>query len=92
MARSIASQETETVDRHAVAAALREIARLLAAERDNRFRARAYERAARAVESLENLEALVRAGRLTDVPGMVISPWMMPTFKPWPMELGFEPT
>jgi DNA polymerase (family 10) len=74
MARSIASQETETaaeaVDRHAVAAALREIAKLSAAEGDNRFRARAYERAARAVESLETFDALVRAGRLTDVPGI----------------------
>jgi DNA polymerase (family 10) len=74
MARSIASQETETdaetADRHAVAAALREIAKLLAAEGDNRFRARAYERAARAVESLETFDTLVRAGRLTDVPGI----------------------
>src|SRR4029079_9794139 len=50
-ARSIALKETETaaeaVDRHAVAAALREIAKLLAAEGNNRFRSRAYERAAR---------------------------------------------
>jgi DNA polymerase (family 10) len=63
MARSIASRETES-DRQAVAAALREIGRLLHAEGNNRFRARAYERAARAVESLTmDLGALVRGGR-----------------------------
>jgi DNA polymerase (family 10) len=58
-------------DGSAVADALREIGLLLEREGDNRFRARAYDRAARAVEALgESLGALVAEGRLTQVPGI----------------------
>lgn len=50
---------------------MREIGVLLEAEGDNRFRARAYERAARAVEALgDSLDTLVAEGRLTRVPGI----------------------
>jgi DNA polymerase (family X) len=50
---------------------LREIGLLLEVEGDNRFRARAYERAARAVEVLgDSLGTLVAEGRLTQVPGV----------------------
>jgi DNA polymerase (family 10) len=53
-----------------VANALWEIAGLLAVEPADRFRARAYQRAAGIVAALPNLHALVRAGRLTTVPGI----------------------
>jgi DNA polymerase (family X) len=62
---------TPTMDRRAVAAALREIAVLVAATPDNRFRAKAYERAANAVESLtQELASLVASNALTTVPGI----------------------
>ena len=76
MARPTQSQDTKSddpprADRHAVAAALREIAALLAAEGTNRFRARAYERGARAVEILTaDVAVLASSGRLTEVPGI----------------------
>jgi DNA polymerase (family 10) len=58
-------------DRLAVAAALREMGALLALDGGSRFRAKAYERGARALESLtSDLGTLARAGRLTDVPGI----------------------
>ena len=53
-----------------VAAALREIGGLLALEPGNRFRARAYERAAGVIAALPDVASLVRAGRLTTVPGI----------------------
>jgi DNA polymerase (family X) len=54
-----------------VARALREIGLLLEVEGGNRFRARAYARAARAVEALgDSLETLVAEGGLTRVPGI----------------------
>ena len=53
-----------------VAAALADIARLLALEPGNRWRARAYERAARIVATLPDLEARVRSGTLERVPGI----------------------
>jgi DNA polymerase (family 10) len=43
---------------------------LLALEPDNRFRARAYERAAGAILALPDVESLARAGHLTTVPGI----------------------
>jgi DNA polymerase (family 10) len=54
-----------------VASALREIATLLGLEDAARFKVRAYERGAAAVESLaEDVGELVRAGRLRRVPGI----------------------
>jgi DNA polymerase (family 10) len=58
-------------DRFAIARALREIAMLLEARGANRFKTRAYERGARALEAFAgDLDALVRERRLTDVPGI----------------------
>jgi DNA polymerase (family 10) len=54
-----------------VARALREIATLLGLEGAARFKVRAYERGADAIESLaEDVAELVRAGRLRGVPGI----------------------
>jgi DNA polymerase (family 10) len=59
------------MDRRAVAAALREIGLLVAVEPGNRFRAKAYERGANAVESLTTeLEPLIAAGTLAGIPGI----------------------
>jgi DNA polymerase (family 10) len=59
------------VDNAGVASALREIAALLAQEGASRFRIRAYERGAPAVEALsEDIAELARTGRLQDVPGI----------------------
>jgi len=52
-----------------IAAALREIATYLELEGE-RFRARAYVRAARSVEASQDLGRLVREGRLTELPGL----------------------
>lgn len=58
-------------DKFAVARALREIGLLLDIKGDNRFRARAYERGARAVEELrDDLETLVASHALTSVTGI----------------------
>jgi DNA polymerase (family 10) len=58
-------------DRFFIAAALREIGRLLQVKRENPFKARAYERAARALERLDaDFDALVRGRRLTEIPGV----------------------
>ena len=55
----------------AVPRALREMALLLEVDGANRYRARAYERGARAVEALgESFQALVAERRLTQVPGI----------------------
>jgi DNA polymerase (family 10) len=54
----------------AVAPILRAIGALVALEPGNRFRARAYERGAAVAAALPDLEAAVRAGRLTSVPGI----------------------
>jgi DNA polymerase (family X) len=54
-----------------IAHALREISRLLAAGGGDRFRMRAYRHGAQALESFEgDFEELVRAGRLTSIPGV----------------------
>lgn len=59
------------MDNAAVARALREIAALLALEDDGAFKARAYERGARAVEALsEDVAELARSNRLRSVPGI----------------------
>ncbi len=60
------------MDRHAVALALEEIATLLRLQGgDNRFRARAFATAARAVEKLEDdLVTLVSAGVVEQTPGL----------------------
>ena len=71
MARHSKDDPRTLPDRFAVAAALREIGRLLALEGTNRFRARAYERGARALESLQgDLDTLARERRLREVPGI----------------------
>ena len=57
--------------RMAIAKSLREMAGLLALAGESPFRARAYERAATAIERLDvDLAALVEAGRLTELPGI----------------------
>lgn len=59
------------MDNEAVASILDEIAVLLELKGENPFKCRAYSNAARTVESLpEDLGAMVRAGRLTHVPGI----------------------
>jgi len=59
------------LDRLAVAAALREMAALLAVRGGEPFRARAYERAATALERhAEDLARLVDQDRLTELPGI----------------------
>jgi DNA polymerase (family 10) len=52
------------------AAALRELALLLALEPGNRYRSRAYERAASVVEAATGLEELDARGDLTSLPGV----------------------
>jgi DNA polymerase (family 10) len=59
------------IDKSAVARALREIGLLLELKGENKFRARAYETGARAVEELrEDVGLLVDERRLTDAPGI----------------------
>lgn len=59
------------MDRDQVAAILAEIGTLLELQGENAFRCNAYHNAARAVQQLEeDLGDLVRAGRLTSVPGI----------------------
>jgi DNA polymerase (family 10) len=59
------------MDRLEVARALREIGVLLELQRGNPFKARAYERGARALEALRaDLAPLVAEGRLTELPGI----------------------
>jgi DNA polymerase (family 10) len=54
-----------------IAAALREIGRLLLVKGENQFRARAYERAAQALERLGgDLDVLIRERRLTQISGI----------------------
>ena len=58
-------------DRFDIAAALREIAGLLRIKGENPFKTQAYERGASALENLEgDLDALVKAGRLTEITGI----------------------
>ncbi|MET0551788.1 MAG: helix-hairpin-helix domain-containing protein [Vicinamibacteria bacterium] len=59
-----------TVDRLGVADALREIGELLALEGASPFKSRAFERGARAVESVPDLASLAADGRLQEVPGI----------------------
>jgi DNA polymerase (family 10) len=59
------------LDRLAIAGSLREIAGLLALAGEDRFRARAYERAAGVLERTDaDLAALVDRGRVQDLPGI----------------------
>ena len=58
------------MDRLAIARLLREIGLLLEIQGGNPFKARAYERGARALESLSaDLGPLVAQNRLTELPG-----------------------
>src|ERR1700682_5583238 len=56
------------MDKFALAAALNEIARYLELSDPNPFRARAFEKAARALEGIDG--SLTEAGALTNVPGI----------------------
>src|SRR2546428_13102519 len=57
-------------DRFSIAAALREIGRLLQVKGDNPFKSRAYERAAAALEAFDgDLDVLVQNRRLTEISG-----------------------
>ncbi len=59
------------LDKLGVARALRELGALLQVQGENPFKVRAYEAAARSLEeSREELEALVREGRLRSLPGV----------------------
>src|SRR5262245_8324974 len=59
------------MDKHAVAIVLEEIGTLLEIQGENRFKARAFTGAARAVEKLEaSLDQVVRDGRLQDIAGI----------------------
>ena len=59
------------MDRHAVALALEEIATLLEATGENRFKARAFRTAARTVDRTEqDPGALIAAGTLADLNGV----------------------
>ena len=58
-------------ERFAIAGRLREIGRLLDVKGENRFKARAYERAARALETFDgDLDLFVLNRRLTEIPGI----------------------
>ena len=58
-------------DRFSIAAALREIGRLLQVKGDNPFKSRAYERAAAALEAFDgDLDVLVQNRRLTEISGV----------------------
>ena len=59
------------MDKHAVAIVLEEIGTLLSIQGENRFKARAFMGAARAIEKLEeNLDTVAREGRLETIPGI----------------------
>src|SRR5271156_2835732 len=59
------------MDKQQVAAILDEIGTLLEIQGENRFRTQAYHNAARAIEQLaENLDEVVSAGRLREIPGI----------------------
>jgi DNA polymerase (family X) len=58
------------IDRLGVADVLREIGVLLALEGASPFKTRAFERGARAVEAVAELEALAAEGRLQEIPGI----------------------
>jgi DNA polymerase (family 10) len=59
------------MDKHAIALVLEEIGTLLELHGENSFKARAYQAAARAIESVdEDVVALARRGELESVPGI----------------------
>jgi DNA polymerase (family 10) len=59
------------MDKKAVVAALEEIGELLEIQGENPFKSRAYQNAARALETLsEDPAVLVKAGTLTEIPGI----------------------
>jgi DNA polymerase (family X) len=59
------------MDKHAVALVLEEIGTLLDLHGENRFKARAFQNAARAIErAADDLDALVRTGGIDAVPGV----------------------
>ncbi|NUP11886.1 MAG: DNA polymerase/3'-5' exonuclease PolX, partial [Polyangiaceae bacterium] len=60
----------EEMSREQVAAVLREISRYVWVSDPRSFRARSYEQAALAIESTAIFEELLRAGRLTELPGI----------------------
>jgi DNA polymerase (family X) len=71
MPRTARSAASTWMDRHAVAIILEQIADLLDAGSENRFKARAFRNAARAVEKLDDdLRTLVSQRKLQDVRGL----------------------
>lgn len=58
------------VDHLAIAARLREIAAYLELEAGERYRARAYARAAGAIDAVQDLDRLIAQGKLTELPGV----------------------
>jgi DNA polymerase (family 10) len=70
-AKSSTAERAGRLDRLAIARLLREIGLLLEVQGGNRFKARAYERGARALEALTaDLDALLAQDRLTEIPGI----------------------
>src|ERR1041384_1873893 len=58
-------------DRFQIAAALREIGKLLQVKNENPFKAQAYDRGARSLENFGgDLGQLIRSKRLTEIPGI----------------------
>ncbi|HEX7226340.1 MAG TPA: DNA polymerase/3'-5' exonuclease PolX, partial [Candidatus Binatia bacterium] len=57
-------------DRFYIAGQLRQIGRLLSVRGENPFKIRAYERAARALENVNDFDARVRERRLTEIDGI----------------------
>lgn len=58
------------MDQASIAESLREIAALLELGGENRYKVRAFERGARAVEATRMLDRLIAEGRVTDLPGV----------------------
>ena len=59
------------MDKHEIAKILDEIATLLSLQGENPFKIRAYQNAARAIEGVEeDLQELIRNGKLEEIPGI----------------------
>ena len=74
-AAAAGNTRTATVDsamtNSEIAAVFRDIAARLTENRENIFKIRAYEKAARSIEeSTADMETLAKAGRLRDIPGV----------------------
>jgi DNA polymerase (family 10) len=58
------------MDKHEIARVLEEMAVVFELKGENPFKVRAYENAARVVEGLDDIEARIEAGTLTEVKGI----------------------